>query len=115
MKSYLEKMDEFPPYICMLFARDKSRKRIGVDRIASVTGFSQAKVRRIGKRRSWKNVTVGDAVLFRDACGFSRPQERRQSAYFKRTAWMLRRDSGLQHLRKDPQSKKLLRSLLKKP
>lgn len=94
--TYLQLLDEFPPFVCWALAR-KARKALSQKDLMQRTGWSSGKVQRFCKLRTWATVTVHDADLFRTACGVDRKSERRQRAYIKRTLDVTQTASGLRH------------------
>lgn len=101
-QTFLEELDQMPPYMCWVLARKPKRKPITQREIISATGWDKKKVTKFCGLKSWRGVTVEDADAFRSACGITRENERRHRAYLKRSLDPSRTLDGLSHVRKRP-------------
>lgn len=108
--TYLQALDEFPPFVCWALART-ARKALSQADLCHLTGWSSGKVQRFCKLRTWKTVPVSDVDTFRTACGVTRISERRQRAYLKRTLDVTQTLDGLRHF--NSHGANALRTLLK--
>lgn len=96
MKSYLEKLDRLPPFVCLLIARNKDGSPVGIKEVARRLGVTPYAARKVLRLQSWRSVPVGTVDQFRAACGVTPETERLQIAYLKRTMGL---PTGLRHAR----------------
>ncbi len=85
MKTYLSIVDEFPPALCRLVAR-QGRRGFTDRELAERTGWSTQKVVHIASAGSWADITVGDMASFMTACGVGPATIRHHRRFLKRTA-----------------------------
>jgi hypothetical protein len=95
MKTYLTIVDEFPPALCRLVARNR-RRGLTDKELSLRVGWSIQKVVHIASQGSWEGITVGDMASFMTACGVSPSTIRHQRRYLKRT---MGSEDPLHHLR----------------
>lgn len=100
--TYLEEMEEIPPYMCWVLARHPNRNPITQAEIVQRTGWDAKKVERFCGLKSWRGVKIEDVDSFRSACGVTRTNARRHRAYLKRTLDPNTTVNGLTHMRKRP-------------
>jgi hypothetical protein len=97
--TYLEQMQEIPPYLCASLAR-KGRRAITQQELSEATGWSLSKVSTFCNLESFADVTVADADRFRIACGITRAGERRARFFLRRSLDITKTTNGFNHLRK---------------
>lgn len=95
MRTYLTIVDEFPPALCRLVARNQ-RRGLTDRELAARLGWSIQKVVHISSAGSWSAISVGDMASFMTACGVMPSTIRHQRRYLKRT---MRSEDPLHHLR----------------
>ncbi len=69
----LEKLNEFPPFLCHALAREKHRRgparRLPLTELATLAGMSKSEFVRIAVKTSWAGVSNEDTERFTRACG----------------------------------------------
>lgn len=84
MKTYLSIVDEFPPALCRLVARNR-RRGLTDKELAAKVGWSIQKTVHVASAGSWASISVGDMASFMTACGVTPSTIRQQRRYLKRT------------------------------
>lgn len=83
MKTLLEKLDQFPPFLIRLCAR-RGRKAMTDRQLAAASGLSTNTVFRISHRSSWESISIGAASRFITASGVDILRPRRLKEFVKR-------------------------------
>lgn len=70
MASILDRIENFPPFVCRLLAR-KHRGRVGMSHedIAKASGLARSTVISISFRRTWVGIPIETVDRFSAACG----------------------------------------------
>jgi len=85
--SLIELLDQIPPPLARLIARDKGSRAMPLTDtvIAGAAGIPMKKVVWISRQTSWRSITVGEAEAFLRGCGITMANWRSQLRYIRRT------------------------------
>jgi hypothetical protein len=82
----LQWLDRMPPKTCRLLARHPRKWKALTNReIAERSGLTIARVIKLSKLETWKGIPIEEIDSFREACGITTGNERRQREYFLAT------------------------------
>ena len=86
MPSLTDKLDEFPPCLVRLVARDPQHpgRRLSLTAIADKSGLSYGATNRIAVKRSWASVQPWMIDAFCSACGVEILRPAKRLAYLRR-------------------------------
>lgn len=94
-QSLMAKLDRIPPCVARLMAKGPNGTLASNAELKRRTGWGQSKLKRVSSATSFKNITVGEADAFLEACGLRWSSQRRMLWLMQRS-W---RNGGLQTMR----------------
>lgn len=94
-QSLTSKLDRVPPCILRLMARGPSGKLATNSELKKRTGWGNSRLRRVSNATTFADITVNEADVFTEACGYKWSSQRRLLWLMSR-AW---RSGGLEIMR----------------
>lgn len=87
MNSFLQEINQLPPLLCVLCARERGRKRIPIPikKIAQLASMTQQRAVWIYGQEWWDDVPVAEVDRFMRACGVTKTNLKAQLRYLRRT------------------------------
>lgn len=110
MKSFLQFMDQCPPYVVRRVAR-RGKKWVPAEVIAKHSGLSVATVMRYARMKSWSTIPVAKAQAFAAACGHDLRRPSKTISYLEGTT---RRTNSLPFSHLPPFAQRQFTKLLKR-
>lgn len=84
----LEKLDQWPPYLCRIVARDlrtkRNQRQLSLLELKERSGLSLCMVQKLSYRRTWSGVSTDTVSQFMTACRVDPFHARRHREWLKR-------------------------------